>query len=237
MGSGPHGIAGRSGELVPQAKSRTTTSSRLACCPVQHDRAGLRGCLPHHVLWEIARPCATDRQAGPVVDRRPCLQPEQNPTGAGAGVRLSVDLGASMGTPSLRRGATDRRKHHRKLRGPSEVKAGHKPVTRPQRGGAGLVQRGCLASRRTLHDLFMVTVDRLLCVTRLAVQQEMAMRQDWRCASIEPDLDEVFADPVIQAMMHRDGLSETQLRQTITAMWRARCWRGSLPCAVQSSAT
>ncbi len=62
------------------------------------------------------------------------------------------------------------------------------------------------------------------------------MHKTWRFAGIEPNLDDVFADPVIQVMMERDCLGETQLRLTITTMQRRRQWREALPCVVRASA-
>jgi hypothetical protein len=50
---------------------------------------------------------------------------------------------------------------------------------------------------------------------------------DWLVPGAEPKLHEVFADPIVHAVMRRDGVSPTQLR-AIVARAQA-CLRGD-PC-------
>lgn len=39
----------------------------------------------------------------------------------------------------------------------------------------------------------------------------------YECAGIEPDLQELLADPVLHAVMHRDGISEETIRAVVRA--------------------
>ena len=51
----------------------------------------------------------------------------------------------------------------------------------------------------------------------------------WACAGKEPSLEEVFADPVIHAVMERDGVSQAALRAAVgraqTQLRRGLCPR------------
>lgn len=39
----------------------------------------------------------------------------------------------------------------------------------------------------------------------------------YECAGIEPDFQELLADPVLHAVMHRDGVSEDTIRAVVRA--------------------
>lgn len=61
-------------------------------------------------------------------------------------------------------------------------------------------------------------------------------REQW--TSFEPHLDEIFADPIVVAVMRRDGLTERDLRDSLS---RARFTsvpprhgHGSLPAVVSA---
>ena len=41
------------------------------------------------------------------------------------------------------------------------------------------------------------------------------MQQDWRQAGIEPAIDNMLADPIVHAVMRRDGLQEVDIRAVI----------------------
>jgi hypothetical protein len=49
----------------------------------------------------------------------------------------------------------------------------------------------------------------------------------WQEAGVEPDLCDVLADPLVHAVMRRDGVSQAQLRHVVT---RARVQLGIGPC-------
>jgi hypothetical protein len=52
----------------------------------------------------------------------------------------------------------------------------------------------------------------------------------WAAGGIEPDLNDMLADPVVHLVMRRDGVTEAELRRVIAAaraMLRSRlcpCW-------------
>ena len=49
----------------------------------------------------------------------------------------------------------------------------------------------------------------------------MSKRGKWSEAGIEPRLDEVLADPLVRAVMRRDGVTSEELRNILEAL-RAR---------------
>jgi hypothetical protein len=62
---------------------------------------------------------------------------------------------------------------------------------------------------------------------------------DWmRCGS-EPGLDEILGDPIVVALMHRDGVTERHVREVVMrARGRrgpARFGHGALPAPVPTS--
>jgi hypothetical protein len=61
-------------------------------------------------------------------------------------------------------------------------------------------------------------------------------KENW--TSFEPHLDEMFADPIVTAVMRRDGLTERDMRDTLSRARRStslpRHGHGSLPLVVSA---
>ncbi len=61
-------------------------------------------------------------------------------------------------------------------------------------------------------------------------------KNNW--TSFEPHLDEMFSDPIVTAVMRRDGLTERDLREALTSARRStalpRHGHGSLPAVVSA---
>jgi hypothetical protein len=61
-------------------------------------------------------------------------------------------------------------------------------------------------------------------------------KENW--TSFEPHLDEMFADPIVTAVMRRDGLTERDLREFLSRVRRftplPRHGHGSLPAVASA---
>ncbi len=55
------------------------------------------------------------------------------------------------------------------------------------------------------------------------------MQQDWRHAGIEPAIDDMLADPIVHAIMRRDGIGEGEVRAAIAHARRGPALIVSLP--------
>lgn len=62
---------------------------------------------------------------------------------------------------------------------------------------------------------------------------------DWMRSGSEPGLDEILADPIVAALMRRDGITERHVREVVQrARGRrspARFGHGALPASVPTS--
>ena len=63
--------------------------------------------------------------------------------------------------------------------------------------------------------------------TAAAPRRPMHSGDAWREAGREPPLNDVLADPIVQALMRRDGISEARLRDIIC---RIQERLGGAPC-------
>ena len=62
---------------------------------------------------------------------------------------------------------------------------------------------------------------------------------DWMRAGSEPALDEILGDPIVVALMRRDGITERHVREVVRRACRhrspARHGHGALPASVPTS--